>query len=50
LIHTTLAPQATAGAVLKPDGGLIQNSIVKSAAPTSIGGPGSALAGSSMRI
>ncbi len=50
LFHATLAPQVTADAVLSKASAFIQNSIVKSSAPTSAGGPGAESAGSSIAI
>ena len=50
LIQAMLLPQLTAGAWFSAAVAFIQNSSVKSVAPTSAGGPGVAVAGSSMRI
>ncbi len=48
--QAVFAPQETGAAVLSAAAAFIQNSIVKSPAPTSAGGPGFALAGSSTGI
>ncbi len=49
-VHAWLAPQVTAGAAFCAALPISQNSSVKSVAPTSAGGPGRAVSGSSMRI
>src|SRR5690606_23788360 len=50
LIQASFAPHCTAGAGLSAALSLIHSSSVKSVAPTSAGGPGSELVGSSIRI